>query len=245
MIINLGSVNSYKNRNYSRYGFCYSFFVLVSPPPSPLTWRVLMGTDISVFRWDYDHIYIIHSVVDEILSIFLCWKQAFFTCTKKRVGAEDRKNGLCQSGPPDPSSVLSHSTLSPEKLTYMNCPLYVLAVWFLIAFGKWKEVSRKLKEENKVRICIPLEPSGQVAMQVGCIFYPKPQLLADSPLPYSSLSWFRKLLSTLFTNRLPSILSFRASHYFFIGFLKLFPHLKKSQFLIKLFQMQYCKLTVL
>lgn len=163
-----------------------SFFVIFPPPPSSLMWRVLKRAEISLFRWDCAHISIWWWWWDS--EYFLGWRQAFLIWTKTRAGAEEMRNGLCYFGPPDPSSVLPHSALSPEKLTYMNCSLYMLTFWIVIAFGKWNKLGRRLKEDNTAKIHIPLEPSSQVALQVGCLLLPKTSAHADSSRPYNSPS---------------------------------------------------------
>lgn len=115
-----------------------------------------------------------YGVVDEILSISCVGDKHF--SPEQRVGVEEKRNGLCYFGPPDPTSVLSHSALSPEKLTYMNCSLYVLPFWILISFGKWNKLGdwKKTIQVKSIFLC---NPPSKLPCRLVVYFYPKPQLM--------------------------------------------------------------------
>lgn len=132
--------------------------------------------------------------------------------------AEDKKHGLCQSSHPYPSSLLFHSNLCPERLTSKECLIYVFS-GFRLYLANWK-----LKQGQNT---YSSGTSRHISTQVGCILLPNAVAPCRQPssILFSLLFW--KLLSTLFLNRIPAIVSFRALQCLLKCFLNSFYTLKK------------------
>lgn len=126
------------------------------------------------------------TVVDDILSIS-CVGDIYFSIRTTRVDVQDKRMGCVNLV----CSFPLHSVPGIYELSHTHaCPLAFHCIW------QMEEVSRRLKDENKVRVFIPLEPYCQIVRQGWLCTSTKnlSSLQTNSPLPYNSLSWFQKFL---------------------------------------------------
>lgn len=164
--------------------------------------------------------------------VFLVLETGIFHLDKDKSGCWRQKDGLCPSSLPDPSSVLFPLLRAQRGWCVWIAPYTCLLSGFWLTW-QVREVSRRLKEESKVRALSPPEASFRSAAQVGRVLLPKPQLLADSALPCGSLPPSRNC-SQPCSLQASSYCQLQGVALLLVGFLTLFPHLKENQAVLKL-----------